>query len=100
MTPKDLTLSSKKTYAIALAGLTWASIGVQYYLGTGSAINFFSFFTIQCNLLIAISLTISTLSPDSGPGRFFLSLSLQSAIALYIFIVGLVYNLVLRACLC
>ena len=96
MTPKDPTLSSKKTFAIALAGLTWASIGVQYYLGTGSAINFFSFFTIQCNLLIAISLTISALSPESGPGRFFSSLSVQSAIALYIFIVGLVYNLVLR----
>jgi len=88
--------SNSKVFAIVLAGLTWASIGVQYYLGTGSAINFFSFFTIQCNLLIAISLTISALSPESGPGRFFSSLSVQSAIALYIFIVGLVYNLVLR----
>lgn len=88
--------ANKKFFAIGIACLTWASIGVQYYLGTGSAINFFSFFTIQCNLLVAISLTISTLAPDSVPGRFFSSLSAQSAIALYIFIVGLVYNLVLR----
>lgn len=88
--------ANKKFLAIGIACLTWASIGVQYSLGTGSAINFFSFFTIQCNLLVAISLTSSTLSPDSGPGKFFSSLSVQSAIAIYIFIVGLIYNIVLR----
>lgn len=86
----------KHIYAITLACITWFSIGLQYYLGTGSTINFLSFFTIQCNLLIAISLTISTLSPDSKAGAFFSRLSVQSAIALYIFIVALVYNLILR----
>lgn len=96
MTSTTPTPSNSKRFAITLAVLTWASIAIQFYLGTGSAINFFSFFTIQCNLLIAISLTIATASPDSRPGRFFSSLSVQSAIALYIFIVGLVYNLVLR----
>ena len=65
-------------------------------LGTGSAINFFSFFTIQCNLLVALSLTFTSLSPQSKPGIFFTRLSVQSAIALYIFIVALVYNLILR----
>jgi len=54
------------------------------------------FFTIQCNLLIAISLTCTALAPHAAPGIFFSKLSVQTAIALYIFIVELVYNLVLR----
>jgi hypothetical protein len=83
-------------YAITLACITWLSIALQYYLSTGTAINFFSYFTIQCNLLVAISLTFSSLSPNSKSGIFFSSLSVQSAIALYIFIVALVYNLILR----
>ena len=87
---------SKNTYSLALACITWASIAMQYYLGTGSAINFFSFFTIQCNLLIAISLSFAVLSPQSKTGKFFSSLSVQSAIAIYIFIVCLVYNFILR----
>ena len=86
----------KKTSSIVLACIAWFSIALQYYLGTGSAINFFSFFTIQCNLLVAISLTFTSFSPQSKPGIFFTRLSVQSAIALYIFIVALVYNLILR----
>jgi hypothetical protein len=90
------TSTSKNTFALALACITWCSIALQYYLTTGSAINFFSFFTIQCNLLIAISLSFAALSPQSKAGKFFSSLSVQSAIAIYIFIVCLVYNFILR----
>ena len=96
MTASTNNSNSKNTYALALACITWASIAMQYYLGTGSAINFFSFFTIQCNLLIAISLSFAALSPQSKTGKFFSSLSVQSAIAIYIFIVCLVYNFILR----
>lgn len=87
----------KKTTAIVLACIAWFSIALQYYLTTGTAINFFSYFTIQCNLLVALSLTFTSLSPNSRIGIFFSSLSVQSAIALYIFIVALVYNLILRS---
>jgi hypothetical protein len=86
----------RKTSTIVLACMTWFSIALQYFLSTGSTINFFSFFTIQCNLLIAISLTVTLFIPLSKPGTFFSKLSVQSAIALYIFIVALVYNIVLR----
>ena len=87
----------KKTTAIVFACIAWFSIALQYYLTTGTAINFFSYFTIQCNLLVALSLTFTSLSPNSKIGIFFSSLSVQSAIALYIFIVALVYNLILRS---
>lgn len=59
-------------------------------------LNYFSYFTTLCNFLIAVSLTFSILIPKSRLGTFFSNLSVQSAIALYIFIVSLVYNTVLR----
>jgi len=86
----------KKNFAIALACITWLSIALQYFIATGSTLNFFSYFTVQSNLLIAISLTFSSIGPNSKSGIFFSRLSVQSAIALYIFIVALVYNLILR----
>ena len=95
-TPSSTT-SYQKAYAIALALITWISVGMQLELMTGTIANFFSYFTIQCNLLIAISLTFAVLMPQSAPGKFFSQLSVQTSIALYIFIVGLVYNVVLRS---
>lgn len=83
-------------YATALALIAWFCIGFQLYLTDESVANFFSYFTILCNLLIALSLSCSTFWPQSAAGQFFSRLSVQSAIALYIFIVSLVYNLVLR----
>ena len=79
--------------------VAWLSIIVQFYLTTGSAANFFSYFTILSNLLVAISLTFMLLLPNTKPATYFNSLSVQTAIALYIFIVGLVYNTVLRGIL-
>lgn len=59
-------------------------------------INFLSFFTILSNLLVALTLSYSLISPVSLVGSFFSHPTVHSAVALYIFIVGLVYNLVLR----
>lgn len=87
----------RNAYAISLAVITWISVGLQLELMTGTVANFFSYFTIQCNLLIAISLTCVSLMPRSVLGKFFSKLSVQTAIALYIFIVGFVYNVVLRS---
>ena len=87
---------TKNIVTLLLIVFTWLSLAVQLYLTTGSVINFFSYFTILSNLLVALSLSFSFFFPASSPGLFFSKLSVQSAIALYIFIVGLVYNLVLR----
>lgn len=96
MTAVQKKRSEQKIFAGLLALIAWFSLGLQFYLKTGSAINFFSFFTVLCNLLVAISMTYTAFSPNSNGGRFFTSLSVQTAIALYIFIVALVYNTVLR----
>lgn len=87
---------SQMSFAAVVAIVTWFAIFLQFYLSTGSAANFFSYFTIQCNLLVAISLTCYLLLPAFRLGTFFQNISVQSAIALYIFIVALVYNTVLR----
>ena len=86
----------KLIYTIALAVITWFAIILQLYLTTGSIINFLSYFTILSNLLIALSLTVPILLPSSKPGVYFSQLPFQTATALYILIVGLVYNTALR----
>ena len=83
-------------YGIFVAIAAWFSVLLQYTLATATFGNFISFFTIQCNTLVAIALTCSILLPRTTAGRFFSGTSVQTAIALYIFIVGLVYNTVLR----
>lgn len=97
----------KKRGAASIAITAWIAVILQFYLilqTTGTTgfstfktvTNFFSYFTILSNLLVAVCLTTSLISPTSGVGSFFSKWSVQSAIAVYIFIVGLVYNLVLR----
>ena len=99
--------ASKKIVMGAIAIIAWFAVIAQFYLilqtttQTGfstskTIINFFSYFTILNNLLVAVCLTSSLSSPSSKWGSFFSKATVQSAIALYIFIVGLVYNLVLR----
>ncbi len=91
----------------SIALIAWLALIAQFYLilqstaQTGfstvkTIINFFSYFTILSNGLVAVCLTTSLLSTSSGLGAFFSKATVQSAIAVYIFIVGLVYNLVLR----
>ncbi|HEY4327745.1 MAG TPA: Pr6Pr family membrane protein [Mucilaginibacter sp.] len=60
-------------------------------------INFFSYFTIENNFLVAACSIVVLLAPASSWGRFFSRPTTLSAITVYIFIVGLVYNLVLRS---
>lgn len=60
------------------------------------ATNFFSYFTILSNLLVAVSLSIALFFPGSPAAIFSSRLPVRTAITVYIFIVGLVYNLVLR----
>ena len=91
-----------------VAVTAWLALTIQFTLtlktlsSTGfstlkTLTNFFSYFTILSNLLVAISLTAVLVTPSSKTGSFFSKATVQSAIAVYIFIVGLVYNLVLRS---
>ena len=101
-------LSKQQNIArVILAAISWFAVFLQFRIMINSgevtglskpmpAANFFSYFTILSNLLVAISLSYQLNFPRSKPGQFFSSTSVSTAIAVYIFIVGLVYNLVLR----
>src|SRR5690242_8083233 len=99
-------MKAKRTWTISIAIISWFALVLQLYLmldRTATAgesminaiINFFSYFTILSNIFVAIVTTVSSFR-SSSPG-FFSRINVQSAIALYIFIVALVYNLVLRS---
>lgn len=87
---------NKRLSGIILAFIAWFGIILQMYITAENYFNVFSYFTILSNILVAVGLTCATLIPHTKLGKYFSSISVESAIALYIFIVGLVYNLVLR----
>lgn len=76
------------------------AISIPDYLKTGRSlggtlVQLFSYFTILINLLAAICLT-ALFKTNSRLGKYFFQPRILSAIALYITIVGSVYNMVLR----
>ena len=90
---------------IAIVG--WYGLVLQLYLiikkageeGTpmaGEVFRYFSYFTILTNLQVAVCVTFILLSPRSHAGRFFARPAVQSAIALYIMVVGITYSVALR----
>jgi len=78
------------------------SIAIPKYLQTGRSlagtlVQLFSYFTILSNLLAAICLTAVLSKTNTRIRKYFLQSHIFSAVSLYITIVGLVYNLVLRS---
>ncbi|WPV02813.1 Pr6Pr family membrane protein [Mucilaginibacter sp. cycad4] len=63
----------------------------------GTLVQLFSYFTILTNLLAAICLAAVLFKINIRLGKYFSQSHVFSAIALYITIVGMVYNLVLRS---
>ncbi len=90
----------KKLVLAAGFALTWFALTVQFIIMmqsgvtgvTDSIIRFFTYFTILSNGLTALSFTASLF--NFSP--FFSSFKVQTAIAVYISIVAIVYNSVLR----
>lgn len=82
----------------------WFAVILQLYLilqnrvasVAETIVRFFSFFTILTNILVAVCFTILCLKPKNKLELFFLNPKTQTAITLYIVIVGLVYNTILR----
>ncbi|MGQ2991589.1 MAG: Pr6Pr family membrane protein [Brevundimonas sp.] len=60
-------------------------------------LNFFSYFTILTNVLIALAMLAPAIAPDSAPGRFARSPMIRSGATLYAVVVGLVYHFLLHA---
>ena len=58
-------------------------------------INFFSYFTILTNILVALALAAPAFAPDSRLGRWTRSEGVRAALAMYIAVVGLTYHFLL-----
>ena len=92
----------KKQFAAVIAITGWlALIGQLYLLIQNSPwplgeviIRYFSYFTILGNILVATYLTSVSLQKDNT--AFFMRAGVQTAITVYIIVVGIIYNLVLR----
>jgi hypothetical protein len=92
----------------AIAGLVvWLALILQFgisipaqiktgYSLPGAIIQILSFFTIQSNLMVGLSLWALLLKPSNALHKFFLRGYVLGGIGLYIIVVGLVYNIVLR----
>jgi len=87
---------AKRTFSIILAIVAWIAIIVNFKYSHEKLSNFLSYFTIISNTLIALAMTVTGFAPRSASGRFVSKPQVVSALALYIIIVALVYNINLR----
>ncbi len=95
--------AARRVYLIILSIVAWFALIGQLYLiilnrNTSvvvTLVRYISFFTILTNLLVALCSTI-LLRDKNNEVNFFSRLKTITAIAVYITVVGLVYNLVLR----
>jgi len=96
---------SMRAYLAFVALVGWFALIAQFYLILANRITsvpetiirYFSFFTILTNIIVAFCSTVLAFKPLSRPGRFFSSSSTLTAITIYITVVGLVYNIILRS---
>jgi hypothetical protein len=94
-----------KITALFIALLGWFSIIAQLYLiienRQASVIEtlfrFFAYFTVDTNIIVALCFTFIFSGPKYRFSRFFSKPSTITAITVYITIVGIVYNVILRS---
>ena len=91
-------------YLIILFFLGWFALIAQFYLilqnrqasVAETITRYFSFFTILTNIMVAICATVLWLKPNSKWGSFFSKPGILTALTVYITIVGVTYNVILR----
>ncbi len=94
----------KKNISIIFALISWATIIAQYILMldhrmasiTETTIRFFSFFTILTNTLVAAYLAYQAMKSNATSERQLDKPGILTALTVYITIVSLVYQLILR----
>jgi len=97
--------SSARFVALIGALLGWFAIIAQLVLMINNRqvpvaetlFRFFGFFTIDTNIIVALCFTFIFLGAKSGLGNFFSQASTITVITVYITIVGIVYNVILRS---
>ena len=96
--------SSKNLMQIAGAVMAWLAVTLQFILMVNNRvapvpetiIRFFSYFTILTNTLVAVSFTSLTGTFGEKWNRIFSKANILTAVTVYILVVGIIYNLVLR----
>ena len=96
--------SIPRTFMALMALLGWLALLAQFYINVSLKqnplaeiiIRYFSYFTILTNLMVATCYTALLLAPSSATARFFSRQQTLAAITVYILIVGLIYNTILR----
>ena len=100
---KQLSQPMKILHAVMVI-FGWFALVAQFYINASLKLNpvpemvirYFSYFTIQTNLIVAFCYTVLLFSPGSRPGNFFSRQQTLAALTVYIVIVGLIYNIILR----
>ncbi len=94
----------RQLFLIIGAILGWFALVTQFYLILANRVvsvpetifRYFSFFTILTNILVALCLTVLLTKPLSKPGKLFSQPKTMTATTVYITIVGIIYNTILR----
>ena len=90
-----------RLWRAAFAVIGWAALALQYLLMVAPVegwavlertVNYFSFFTILTNILVALALTGPLMSPGRRVARWTAGEGVRAAIAMYIVVVGVVYH--------
>ena len=101
---------AQQAYLVILAVVAWLAVGLQIWLvmqtyatrgdsAFGAVVHTLSYFTVLTNLVVALVTTASATTP-TVPGEldsFLTRPGTMTAVAVYIFVVGLVYSLFLRS---
>lgn len=106
-TPTQRIAKPSATITFLLMVLVWFGlilqfcISMQAYLHDGlsltkALVQFFSYFTIQVNILVGLSLIGLLLKPQTWLNDFFSRGYVFTGVVFYIIIVGLIYNTILR----
>jgi hypothetical protein len=95
---------NQKYFSVIGAAISWFAVIAQLWLMllhrtaglSETIIQFFSYFTILTNIIVAVCFTSAFLNRGSRIKRFFQKPGTLTAIAVYIVIVGLIYQILLR----
>lgn len=90
---------------MVFALIGWATLGLQYGLMLAGSdhspleltLNFFSYFTILTNVLVAVAMTLPVVAANCSVGRWAASEGVRACVAMYAVVVGLVYHFLLHA---
>lgn len=97
----------RKPFPAVLAVVCWFALILQLWLSIRMSVNrhgdaiygvwmYLAFFTVLTNIVVAVTVTLPLLAPRSWLGKFYAHANVITAVAAYIALVSITYNLLLR----